>query len=58
MIPDGVYQFYPRAYDDNETYNEAPVNPWGFKKFALAGVDFAYVCLPALRRRRRSCGAR
>ena len=47
LIPDGVYQFYPRAYDANETYNDAPVNPWGFKKFAQAGVDFAYVSVPA-----------
>jgi hypothetical protein len=46
-ILDGVYQFYPRAYDANGTYNAAPVNPWGFKKFALADVNFAYVSTPA-----------
>lgn len=47
LIADGVYQYYPRAYDANGTFNEAPINPWGFKKFALAGVDFAYVSTPA-----------
>jgi hypothetical protein len=47
LIPDGVYQFYPRAYDANGTYNDAPANPWGFKKFALANSDFAYVSTPA-----------
>ena len=46
-IPDGVYQFYPRAYDQSGNYNEAPVNPWGFKKFGLAGDPFAFVSTPA-----------
>lgn len=46
-IPDGSYQFFPRAYDENGNATPAPLAPWCFKKFALAGVDFAYVSLPA-----------
>ncbi|MFN8549295.1 MAG: hypothetical protein U0527_15295, partial [Candidatus Eisenbacteria bacterium] len=45
-IPDGAYQFYPRAVDENGNVTPAPNNPWCFKKFANAGVDFAYVSTP------------
>lgn len=47
LIADGVYQMYPRAYDKSGNFNAAPLNPWGFKKFALADVDFAFVSTPA-----------
>jgi Mg-chelatase subunit ChlD len=46
MIPNGVYQMYPRAYDQSGNFNQAPINPWGFKKFELADSNFAYICPP------------
>lgn len=46
-IPDGAYQFFPKAWDPTGNATPAPENPWCFKKFANAGVDFAYVSTPA-----------
>ncbi len=47
LLPSGSYEFYPRAYDETGNYNPAPENPWCFKKFDNAGVDFAFVSDPA-----------
>ncbi|MCC7142468.1 MAG: hypothetical protein IT349_10235 [Candidatus Eisenbacteria bacterium] len=45
-VADGAYQFYPRAVDKNGNATPPPASPWCFKKFANAGVDFAFVSTP------------
>ncbi|MCB1247086.1 MAG: hypothetical protein KDB69_07470, partial [Acidimicrobiia bacterium] len=46
LIPDGSYQFFPRAVDEGGNATLPPRNPWEFKKFADASTDFAMVTLP------------
>src|SRR5690606_23292141 len=46
LMPDGSYQFYPRAVDEGGNATLPPRNPWEFKKFAEASTDFAVVTLP------------
>ena len=42
-LPDGAYQFYAEAIDANGNKSVIPVFPYGFRKFANFGVDFAFV---------------